>query len=208
MKLIILDRDGTINFDRNDYVKSPDQWHPLPGALEAIAKLNQAGWHVVVASNQSGLARGLFDATILNAIHAKMHKLLAAVGGKIDAVFFCPHLPDEGCDCRKPAPGLFAQVLQRYGIDARSAVVHAVGDSVRDLQAAVAMHCQPHLVLTGKAELLRGTLQNSQLIDQSNSAVAAQSDDMTIASVDISNFPSSTRIHTDLAAFADYLLTS
>ena len=94
-KLVILDRDGTINEDRDDYVKSPEEWHPLPQALEAIARLNHAGWHVAVASNQSGLGRGLFDVATLNAMHAKMNKLLAAVGGRVDAVFFCPHSPDE-----------------------------------------------------------------------------------------------------------------
>jgi D-glycero-D-manno-heptose 1,7-bisphosphate phosphatase len=191
MKLIILDRDGTINFDRDDYVKSPDEWQPLPGALEAIARLNQAGWHVVVASNQSGLGRGLFDATALNAMHAKMHKLLAAVGGKIDAVCFCPHQPEDACHCRKPAPGLFVQILERYGVDAKDAVVHAVGDTPRDLLAAIAAHCQPHLVLTGKAELLRGTLQNGQLLTQ-----------------ETHDFPPGTRVHRDLAAFAEHVLTS
>jgi D-glycero-D-manno-heptose 1,7-bisphosphate phosphatase len=191
MKLIILDRDGTINFDRDDYVKSPEQWQPLPGALEAIARLNQAGWHVVVATNQSGLGRGLFDATTLNAMHAKMNKLLAAVGGKVDAVFFCPHTPQEGCDCRKPAPGLFVQILQRYGVDAQELEVHSVGDTARDLQAAVSVHCQPHLVLTGKAEALRDSLQNRQQLDD-NAA----------------DFPNGTRVHADLAAFAEHLLAS
>ena len=102
MKLIILDRDGTINEDRDDFVKSPDEWVPISGSLEAIARLNHAGWHTVVATNQSGLARGLFDMATLNAIHAKMNRALAEVGGRIDAVFFCPHGPDDGCSCRKP----------------------------------------------------------------------------------------------------------
>lgn len=208
MKLIILDRDGTINFDRDDYVKSPEQWQPLPGALEAIARLNQAGWHVVVATNQSGLGSGLFDATALNAMHAKMHKLLAAVGGKIDAVFYCPHTPDDACGCRKPAPGLFVQILERYGVDAKETVVHAVGDTPRDLQAAAATHCQPHVVLTGQAELLRGTLKNGQLLD----AAAHQSQDlvheMTMAIAKVTDFPQGTRVHTDLAAFAEHVLSS
>ena len=116
MKLVILDRDGTINADSDDYVKSPEEWQPLPGALKAIARLNHAGWHVVVASNQSGLGRGLFDVASLNAMHAKMHKLLAAEGGRIDAVFYCPHSPDEACHCRKPQPGLFEQIGERYGV--------------------------------------------------------------------------------------------
>ena len=106
MKLVILDRDGTINQDSDDFVKTADEWIPLPGSLEAIAKLNHAGWHVVIATNQSGLGRGLFDVVSLNGMHAKMHKLLAAMGGRVDAVFYCPHAPDEGCACRKPRPGL------------------------------------------------------------------------------------------------------
>ncbi len=189
MKLIILDRDGTINLDRDDYVKSAQEWIPLPGALEAIARLNQAGWRVVVATNQSALGRGLFNAAALNAIHAKMHKLLAGAGGKIDSVFFCPHLPEDGCNCRKPAAGLFQQILQRYGVNAREVVVHAVGDTARDLQAAVAAHCQPHLVLTGKAEYLRGTLTAGQAL---------------IA--DAHGFAANTFVHDDLAAFAQHLL--
>ena len=115
-RLVILDRDGTINHDRDDYIKSAAEWLPLPGALEAIARLTHAGWHVVVTSNQSGLGRGLFDVATLNAMHAKMHKLLSAAGGRIDAIFYCPHAPDEGCGCRKPWPGLFAQIAERYGV--------------------------------------------------------------------------------------------
>ena len=117
MKLVILDRDGTINEDRDDYVKSPEEWVPVPGALEAVARLNHAGWHVVVATNQPGLGRGLFDVAALNAIHALMHKQLAALGGRIEAIFYCPHAPDEACTCRKPAPGLLEQICDRYGVD-------------------------------------------------------------------------------------------
>jgi D-glycero-D-manno-heptose 1,7-bisphosphate phosphatase len=117
MKLVILDRDGTINQDSADYVKAPSEWQPLPGALEAIAKLNHAGWHVVVATNQSGLGRGLFDVASLNAMHAKMHTMLAAVGGRIDAVFYCPHAPEDVCRCRKPEPGLFEQIGDRFGVE-------------------------------------------------------------------------------------------
>ncbi len=152
MNLIILDRDGTINADRDDYVRSPEEWMPLPGALEAIARLNHAGWHTVLATNQSGLGRGLFDMAALNAMHLKMHQMLAKVGGRIDAVFFCPHTPDEGCTCRKPLPGLITQIGARYGVDLTT--VPMVGDSLRDLQAGVAAGCKPHLVRTGKgAEL-------------------------------------------------------
>jgi D-glycero-D-manno-heptose 1,7-bisphosphate phosphatase len=152
MKLIILDRDGTINEDRDDFVKSPDEWVPIPGALEAIARLNHAGWHAVVASNQSGLGRGTFDMATLNAMHLKMNQLLAKQGGRIDAVFFCPHAADEACDCRKPKPGLFEQIGERFGIALEG--VPVVGDSLRDLQAGAAVGCEPHLVRTGKASRL------------------------------------------------------
>ncbi len=154
MKLVILDRDGTINEDSMDFIKSADEWKPLPGALEAIARLTHAGWHVVVASNQSGLGRGLFDVGALNAMHSKLHKLLAAVGGRVDAIFYCPHAPDQACHCRKPASGLFTQIGERYGIDLKG--VPTVGDSARDLVAGAALGCEPHLVLTGKGATLRG----------------------------------------------------
>lgn len=179
MKLVILDRDGTINVDSDEFIKSPDEWLPLPGALEAIARLNHAGWHVAVASNQSGLGRGLFDVGALNAIHAKMHKALAAYGGRIDAVFYCPHSPDEGCNCRKPASGLFEQIAERFGVDLRLTPV--VGDTVRDLQAGSRVGCPPHLVLTGKAASLRGLPLPPE-------------------------FPPNTTVHEELAAFADWLI--
>lgn len=180
MKLAILDRDGTINADSDEFVKSPEEWLPLPGALEAIAKLNHAGWHVVVATNQSGLGRGLFDMAALNAMHAKMNKLLAAAGGRIDAVFFCPHAPDEGCACRKPSPGLFEQIGERFGIELHG--VPTVGDSLRDLQAGVAAGCEPHVVLTGKAAAYRG---HASLPPE---------------------FPVGTWVHQDLLAFANFVI--
>lgn len=180
MKLVILDRDGTINEDSLEYIKSEAEWKPLPGALEAIAKLNHAGWHVVVASNQSGLGRGLFDVAALNAMHAKMHKLLATAGGRVEAIFYCPHAPDQACRCRKPQPGLFEQIGERYGIDLKG--VPTVGDTARDLIAGASVGCEPHLVLTGKGEALRG----QPLPD---------------------NFPAGTRVHENLLAFADYLVT-
>src|SRR5574343_1331563 len=154
MKLCILDRDGTINQDSLEYIKSPQEWEPLPGALEAIARHNHAGWHVVVASNQSGLGRGLFDVAALNAMHSKMHIMLGAVGGRIDAIFYCPHGPEESCTCRKPLPGLFEKIGERYGMELKG--VPTVGDSLRDLVAGAAVGCEPHLVLTGKAFHLRG----------------------------------------------------
>ncbi|MEZ5701860.1 MAG: D-glycero-beta-D-manno-heptose 1,7-bisphosphate 7-phosphatase, partial [Burkholderiaceae bacterium] len=116
MKLLILDRDGTLNRSRDDYVASADEWEALPGALEAVARLNQGGWRVVLATNQSGIGRGLFDMASLNAIHTKMHRQLAAVGARVEAVFFCPHAPEDACHCRKPAPGLFEQIGARFGI--------------------------------------------------------------------------------------------
>jgi D-glycero-D-manno-heptose 1,7-bisphosphate phosphatase len=179
MKLVILDRDGTINRDSDEFIKSPEEWIPLPGALEAIARLNRAGWHVVIASNQPGLGRGLFDVVSLNAMHARMHKLLSAVGGRIDAVFYCPHSPDESCPCRKPQPGLFQQIGDRYGI--ALAGVPVVGDSVRDLQAGTAVGCEPHLVLTGQGAAYRGLPLPAP-------------------------FPPSTVVHEDLSAFATWLL--
>ncbi len=187
MKLLILDRDGTINHDRDDYVKSVDEWQPLPGALEAMARLNQAGWTLVVASNQSGLGRGLFNATALNAMHAKMHKMLAAAGGKVDAVFYCPHKPEEGCTCRKPEPGLFTQILARYGLEAPMDTVHTAGDTLRDIQAGAAAGCISYLLLTGKSHALRGTLL-------ANEAPA--------------DFPVGTQVHEDLAALAEHLITT
>lgn len=178
-RLVILDRDGTINADSDEYVKSAQEWQPLPGALEAIARLNHAGFHVAVASNQSGLGRGLFDVAALNAMHAKMHKLLAAHGGRIDAVFYCPHGPDDNCHCRKPQSGLFEQIGERFGVDLKG--VPCVGDTLRDLQAGAGVGCTPHLVLTGKGAAFR---------------------DRPLPE----NFPAGTRVHQDLAAFADHLL--
>jgi D-glycero-D-manno-heptose 1,7-bisphosphate phosphatase len=181
MKLIILDRDGTINADRADFVKSADEWVPLPGALEAIARLNHAGWHTVVATNQSGLGRGLFDMAALNAMHAKMNRLLQAHGGRVDSVFFCPHTPADGCTCRKPLPGLYQQIGERYGIDL--ALVPVVGDSLTDLLAGVAAGCQPHFVRTGKG----GRLGDEHLPEL------------------LQKVPG-TKVHVDLAAFAEALI--
>jgi len=150
MKLIILDRDGVINFDSDQFIKSPDEWKPIPGSLEAIGRLTREGWRVVVATNQSGLARGLFEMATLNAIHAKMHKAVAQAGGRIEAVFYCPHAADMNCDCRKPKSGLFDEIAARYGRDLRD--VPAVGDSLRDLLAAASVGARPLLVRTGKGE--------------------------------------------------------
>jgi len=148
MKLIILDRDGVINYDSDQYIKSPDEWKPIPGSLAAIAQLNQAGYRVVVATNQSGVGRGLFEMDTLNAIHEKMVKAVAQAGGRIDAIFFCPHTNADACACRKPLPGMFREIATRLNVDL--AGVPSVGDSLRDLQAAVSVGALPLLVLTGK----------------------------------------------------------
>jgi len=148
MKLAILDRDGVINHDSDQFIKSPDEWRPLPGSLEAIAHLTQWGYRVVVATNQSGIGRGLFDMDTLNAIHDKMSRAVALAGGRIDSVFFCPHAADSTCECRKPRPGMLREIARRYGVELKG--VPAIGDSLRDLQAAAAMGARPILVLTGK----------------------------------------------------------
>jgi D-glycero-D-manno-heptose 1,7-bisphosphate phosphatase len=153
MKLIILDRDGVINHDSPDFIKSPAEWVPIPGSLEAIARLNQAGYRVVVASNQSGIAREFFDMTTLNAIHQKMHTAAQLVGADIDAVFFCPHAALDNCDCRKPKAGMFEEISKRFKLSLKG--VPVVGDSLRDLQAGFISGCTPYLVLTGKGEKTR-----------------------------------------------------
>lgn len=189
MKLLILDRDGTLNRSRDDYVASPDEWEALPGALEAVARLNQGGWRVVLATNQSGIGRGLFDMASLNAIHAKMHRQLAAAGARIEAIFMCPHAPEDQCACRKPAPGLFLQVGARFGVPLAN--VHAAGNAMRHVRAAAAAGCRTHLLMTGKSEHLRGRLGAGAQMD-----LAALAPDL----------PPGTLPHDDLGAFADWLL--
>jgi D-glycero-D-manno-heptose 1,7-bisphosphate phosphatase len=181
MKLVILDRDGTINHERDDYIKSSEEWVPLPGAMEAIARLNHAGWHVVVATNQSGIGRGLFDMAALNAMHAKMHQLLAKQGGRVDAVFFCPHTPEDQCTCRKPQPGLFNMIGERFGVSLDG--VPMVGDLPRDVLAAQSVGCEPHLVRTGQA----AGMSELELIE-----LRRQVPDLTI--------------HPDLSSFADFVI--
>jgi D-glycero-D-manno-heptose 1,7-bisphosphate phosphatase len=150
MKLVILDRDGVINRDSATFIKNPNEWIPIPGSLEAIALLNQHGYRVAVATNQSGIARGYFDMATLNAIHDKMHKALAQVGGRIDAVFYCPHAADDHCECRKPKTGMIEEIGRRFNIELNK--VPGVGDALRDLQAFDKAGCQPYLVRTGKGE--------------------------------------------------------
>lgn len=175
-KLIILDRDGVINHDSDAFIKSPDEWQVIPGSAQAIARLSQAGYTVVVATNQSGVARKLFPMSTLNAIHQKMHATVEEVGGNIDAVFFCPHSADDNCDCRKPKPGMLQEIASRYGVALKG--VHCVGDSLRDLQSGFVLGCVPNLVLTGKGQ---GTMNKGGL-------------------------PPGTQIHSDLAAMVDALL--
>jgi D-glycero-D-manno-heptose 1,7-bisphosphate phosphatase len=175
-KLVILDRDGVINVDSDAFIKSPDEWVAIPGSLEAIARLNQAGYRVAIASNQSGIGRGLFDMAALNAMHEKMNRAAAAVGGRIDAVFFCPHTHEDDCECRKPKPGMLQQIVERFEIDPE--VTPVVGDSLRDLQAGAALGFATHLVLTGKGQ-------------------------KTLAE---GNLPPNTKVHADLRTFAlDFL---
>ena len=175
-KLVILDRDGVINVDSDAFIKSPDEWVAIPGSLEAIARLNQAGYRVAIASNQSGIGRGLFDMAALNAMHEKMNRAAAFVGGRIDAVFFCPHTQKDECECRKPKPGMLQQIVERFEIDPEGTPV--VGDSLRDLQAGAALGFATHLVLTGKGQ-------------------------KTLAG---GNLPPNTKVHADLRTFAlDFL---
>ncbi|MCC7548691.1 MAG: D-glycero-beta-D-manno-heptose 1,7-bisphosphate 7-phosphatase [Burkholderiales bacterium] len=164
LKLVILDRDGVINVDSDQFIKSPAEWKPIPGSLEAIAMLTHSGYRVVVCSNQSGIGRGLLDMAALNAINDKMYKALAAFGGRIDALFYCPHPAETGCECRKPRPGMYLDIARRFNTGL--AGVPSVGDSLRDLQAAANVGCRPMLVLTGKGGKTRsaGGLPESTLV--------------------------------------------
>jgi len=160
-KLIILDRDGVINHDSDDYIKSTDEWLPIKGSLEAIARLNHADYIVTVATNQSGIGRKLFGADTLVQIHNKMHRMVEEVGGRIDAVFFCPHKPGDACDCRKPEPGLYRDIADRFRVSLDGLPV--IGDSLRDLQAALTVKAQPYLVRTGKGKTTETMLEPSGL---------------------------------------------
>lgn len=175
LPLLILDRDGVINEDSPDFIRSIEQWRPLPGALEAIAKLHQNGVAVAVASNQSGVGRGLFSAADLEAIHRHMRERIRAAGGELAGIFHCPHLPDAGCDCRKPRPGLLHQLERTLGLSVRGAPM--IGDNARDLEAARAAGCRPILVRTGNgintSAQLRDDPQWRQLEVYDNLAAAA-----------------------------------
>jgi D-glycero-D-manno-heptose 1,7-bisphosphate phosphatase len=175
MKLVILDRDGTINYDSEQYIKSPAEWRPIPGSLEAIGRLTQAGYRIVVATNQSGIARGLFDTATLIAIHDTLQRAAAQAGGRVDAFFFCPHAADSTCECRKPKPGMLLEVARRFNVSLGDTYV--VGDTLRDVQAAAAAGARPVLVLSGRG---RKTLEEGML-------------------------PPGTAVFQDLAAFAEHL---
>ncbi len=175
MKLVILDRDGTINHDSDKHIKSPEEWKPIKGSLEAIGRLVQAGYRIVVATNQSGIARGLFDTQTLFSIHDTLQRAAAQVGGRIDAFFFCPHAADTGCMCRKPQPGMLLEAARRFNAAPKDVVM--VGDAQRDLEAAAAAGAHPVLVLTGKGKQTR----------------------------DMGRLPPGTQTFADLAAFADHL---
>ena len=172
MKLVILDRDGVINYDSDKYIKQPDEWRAIPGSLDAIARLTQAGWRVVVATNQSGVGRGLFDMATLNAIHAKMHRAVNQAGGRIEAVFYCPDTDESRSACRKPNPGMFYAIAERFNVALDQAP--CVGDSLRDLQAAAVVGGQPILVLTGKGRKTRaaGGLPEGTMVYPDLAAVA------------------------------------
>lgn len=161
--LVVLDRDGVINRDRTDFVRSPEQWVPLPGSLEAIAMLTRAGYTVAVASNQSGLGRGLFDRQTLEAIHRKMREAVAAAGGRIETIAFCPHLPGEGCGCRKPEPGLLRTIAAELSLSLEGAP--CIGDSERDILAARSVGCRPILVLTGNGMTARTALGENEDVE-------------------------------------------
>jgi D-glycero-D-manno-heptose 1,7-bisphosphate phosphatase len=174
MKLIILDHNGVISQSSSTFIKTPDEWVPIPGSLEAIARLTHNGYRVVIATNQSGIGRGLLDMTTFNTINDKMHKAINQAGGRIDAIFFCPHTSVDKCHCRKPATGMFEEIMQRFGVDLKN--VPAIGDSLRDLQAAVAIGATPILVLTGKGKKTstqNGIPPNTQIFDNLAMAVDA-----------------------------------
>lgn len=173
LKLLILDRDGVINYDSDAYIKSVEEWIPLPGSIEAIAQLSKAGWTVAIATNQSGIARGYYDIATLEAMHARLRALVAEQGGKVGLVVYCPHGPDEGCDCRKPKPGMLKIIAEHYKVPL--AGIWFVGDSLGDLEAAKAVDSQPVLVKTGKGEKTQAkNLPVGTLIFDDLAAVAAE----------------------------------
>jgi D-glycero-D-manno-heptose 1,7-bisphosphate phosphatase len=189
MPLLLCDRDGVINQDSKHYIKSPGEFTPIAGSIEALAQLSQAGWRIAVVTNQSGLARGLFTLSTLHAIHQKLHQLVQSAGGRVDAIFLCPHGPDAGCACRKPAPALFREALARFHVAASDAL--AVGDSLRDLQGAAAAGVPAVLVRTGNGLLTEARAQGASGDLSTEQAL---------------RLPPDTRIYENLAALADSLL--
>ncbi len=173
LKLLILDRDGVINYDSDAYIKSVEELVPLPGSIEAIAQLSKAGWTVAIATNQSGIARGYYDIATLDAMHARLRTLVAEQGGEVGLVVYCPHGPDEGCDCRKPKPGMLKIISEHYKVPL--AGIWFVGDSLGDLEAAKAVDSQPVLVKTGKGDKTQAkNLPVGTLIFDDLAAVAAE----------------------------------
>ena len=160
--LVILDRDGVINADSDEFIKSPDEFIPLPGSIEAIGKLSRSGFRVVIASNQSGVGRGLLSLDTLERIHAKLRAEVEAAGGAVAGIFFCPHVPDANCDCRKPKPGLLQQIAAAFDCDLQD--VPVIGDSARDLEAAIAIGARPVLVRTGNGRTTEKKLAENQKI--------------------------------------------
>jgi len=175
MKLVILDRDGTINHDSDHYIKSLDEWRPIKGSMEAIARLTQAGYRIVVATNQSGIARGLFTTRTLFEIHDALQRAAVQAGGRVDAFFFCPHADAAACECRKPKPGMLLEVARRFNVSLGE--TYMVGDALKDVQAAAAAGARPVLVLTGKGKKTQAE----------------------------GNLPPGTQVFADLAAFAEHL---
>jgi D-glycero-D-manno-heptose 1,7-bisphosphate phosphatase len=172
--LVVLDRDGVINRESAEFIKSADEWLPLPGSLEAIAALSRAGFSVVVATNQSGVGRGLISPTALEEIHSRMVHAVEQAGGKLAGIFFCPHRPEENCSCRKPKPGLLQQIEARFGCSLKGRPV--IGDSERDLQAAEAMAARAILVRTGngiETERKIGSGSKVEIFDDLASAASA-----------------------------------
>lgn len=188
-KFIVLDRDGVINIDSPNYIKSPEEWQAIPGSLEAIAKLTQQGFTVIICSNQSGVGRGLFTMETLTQIHEKMIEQVEALGGKIQAIYLCPHVPQDNCECRKPKPGMYHQIIKDFSLE-NVPLIPSVGDSLRDLQAADTVEFMPILVLTGNGKKTQSSLEQSRL-EQGKYLLRYWKPENTFA---------------DLASFVDFLL--
>ena len=207
-KVIILDRDGVINVDSKNYIKSPAEWQPLPGSLEAICNMNQLGYTVAIATNQSGIGRGLFSIQDLAAIHQKLLTAVTTAGGKILKINYCPHIPADNCLCRKPKPGLLLNLFAEFNIQPKQHEVFFVGDALRDLQAAQAANCQPILLKTGVGmhtmQILQQLAKTSLTPNQANAATKSLLSTESRPSIELAN-PQSIPVFADLAAFANSL---